>query len=643
MRVGKMKIRKSGCVLALAVSFLLVPIVSAQTTEEKETSETKSTVDHSKMDHSKMGQTKPDTAAVDHSKMDHSGMNMSKDSTSADSAKPAMEPVMEGMDHSAMGHAMPTDAFAWRMPPMDMSMPMTPGMMNMLPTSTPFLPGKGMDISALPEARPSEIMQFADGDTLVLEASLVRRTIGGEDFIMYGYNQQYPGPLIRADKGATVVVDFVNNIDQETTIHWHGLRLDNRFDGVPGLTQAPVKTGERFTYEVYFPDEGIYWYHPHVREDIQQDLGLYGNMLVDPVKANYYSPVNREEALILDDILMDAGGLFPFGNEQPVHALMGRFGNVMLANGSDDYRLTADRGEVVRFYLTNVANSRTFNVKFGNARVKVIGSDVSRFEREAWVNSVPIGPAERYIVEVQFDKPGDVAITNSIQAIDHFRGEFYPQVDTLALVSVSNETVADNHTDSFSSLREYADVTADVDSFRKYFDKEPDHTLALTLKHKNLPIETVRMMEIDTLYVPPMEWNDAMPMMNWQSSGAEVTWVLRDLDTGRENMDINWSFKKGDVVKMRIFNDPKSFHPMHHPIHVHGQRYLVLSVDGVPNQNLVWKDTAIVPVGSTADFLVDMTNPGKWMMHCHIAEHLQAGMMLGFTVTDDGSLTPDAQ
>jgi len=144
----------------------------------------------------------------------------------------------------------------------------------------------------------------------------------------------------------------------------------------------------------------------------------------------------------------------------------------------------------------------------------------------------------------------------------------------------------------------------------------------------------VRMMEIDTLYVPPMEWNDAMPMMNWQSSGNEVTWILKDLDTGKENMDIHWSFHTGEVTKIRIFNDPKSFHPMHHPIHVHGQRYLVLSIDGVPNDNLVWKDTAIVPVGSTMDILVDMTNPGEWMMHCHIAEHLQAGMMLSFTVSE---------
>jgi FtsP/CotA-like multicopper oxidase with cupredoxin domain len=90
----------------------------------------------------------------------------------------------------------------------------------------------------------------------------------------------------------------------------------------------------------------------------------------------------------------------------------------------------------------------------------------------------------------------------------------------------------------------------------------------------------------------------------------------------------------GDVSKIRIFNVPKSFHPMNHPIHIHGQRYLVLSMDGVSNRNQVWKDTAIVPVGSTMDILVDMSNPGTWMLHCHISEHLQSGMMLTFTVAE---------
>ena len=94
------------------------------------------------------------------------------------------------------------------------------------------------------------------------------------------------------------------------------------------------------------------------------------------------------------------------------------------------------------------------------------------------------------------------------------------------------------------------------------------------------------------------------------------------------------SFKVGDLVKIRIFNDPETIHPMNHPVHIHGQRFLVTEIDGVANPNLVWKDTAIVPVGATVDFLLEITNPGDWMMHCHIAEHLQAGMMVRFHVDE---------
>ncbi|SVC47864.1 uncharacterized protein METZ01_LOCUS300718, partial [marine metagenome] len=97
---------------------------------------------------------------------------------------------------------------------------------------------------------------------------------------------------------------------------------------------------------------------------------------------------------------------------------------------------------------------------------------------------------------------------------------------------------------------------------------------------------------------------------------------------------IQWEFDQGDVVKIRIFNSPDSFHPMNHPIHLHGQRFLVLNRDGNLNQNLVWKDTAILPVGSTMDLLVEMSNPGEWMFHCHISEHLQAGMSFNFTVRE---------
>lgn len=540
---------------------------------------------------------------------------------------------LAAQDHSMhMGHDMSAPPGAWRMVPMDPNMPMLPGLEDLLPVVGPFLPGAGVDPATLPAARPSEVVAMADGDTLDIAVSMVRRTIGGHELVMYGYNGQYPGPLIRAPRDATVVVRVTNEIELPTTIHWHGVRLDNRFDGVPGVTQEAIGRGESFTYQVKVPDAGMFWYHPHVREDVQQDLGLFGNLLVDAPEPDYYGPANREEVFVLDDILLDDQGLLPWGEESPTHALMGRFGNVLMVNGRTDWGLDVKRGEVVRFFLTNVANTRTFNVTFGGARAKVVASDVGRYEREQWVPSVVIGPAERYVVDVRFEEAGRVAIANTIQAVNHFRGDFYPQVDTLGIVTVSDEAASPDHGAAFETLRRHAEVAADVERYRPLFDKEPNHTIETTVRVSGLPIPIVQAMEMDTLYVPPMEFNDAMPMMNWLSTAEQVTWILRDMDTGAENEDIDWRFRLGDVVKIRVFNQPRSFHPMNHPFHIHGQRFLVVSMDGVPNENLVWKDTAIVPVGSTVDLLVEMSNPGTWMAHCHIAEHLHSGMMFSFVV-----------
>ncbi|MEC9355379.1 MAG: multicopper oxidase family protein [Gemmatimonadota bacterium] len=531
---------------------------------------------------------------------------------------------MPGMDMSG----------GWRMVPMDPNMIMLPGLTGVVPVVGAFLPAAGINPTNFPEAEPSQVVEMIDGDTLDIEVSIVRRNLNGHEMVMFGYNRQYPGPLIRAPKDATLVVRVRNEIELPTTIHWHGVRLANEFDGVPGVTQEAIQRGESFLYEVHVPDAGMFWYHPHAREDVQQDLGLFGNLLVTSPNPNYYGPVHREEILVLDDILMDEQGALPWGESAPTHALMGRFGNVMMVNGETDHQLSAKKGEVVRFFLTNVANSRTFNVTFGGAQVKLIASDVGRFEREVWVESVVIAPAERYVVDVRFEEPGTTLIANSIQAINHFRGEFYPHVDTLSIVTVSTETAAPGISDSFDSLRVHDEIAAELEPYRPHLHREPDYELEATLRVQDLPPAIVLSMEADTLFFPPMEWNDAMPVMNWLSTGDQVTWILKDRDTGAENADIDWNFKVGDLVKMRIFNSPDSFHPMNHPIHIHGQRFLVTAMDGAENQNLAWKDTAIVPVGSSMDLLVEMSNPGEWMLHCHIAEHLSAGMMFSFTVQE---------
>lgn len=511
--------------------------------------------------------------------------------------------------------------------PMPPGMKMMPGLVGLVPPVTPFLPGGGVDPLTLPAVQRSRVTRLSDGDTLDLTAMLVRRTIRGRLFAMYGFNGQVPGPLIRVPQNATITIRFHNRIDLPSTVHWHGVRLENRYDGVPGTTQDPVPPGGDFLYRVHFPDAGIYWYHPHVREDIEQPMGLFGNMLVDSPDPGYYSPVNGEEVLVVDDLLAQGDSLIPFGREVPDFALMGRVGNLHLVNGEPGYSLRVGRGAVVRFFFTNVASSRTYNLSFSGPPIKVVASDVSRFEREELVPSVVLAPAERNVVEVRFDRPGRYALVNAIQAINHYRGEFEAAVDTLGFVTVDSTPASPDYGAQFATLRTNPGVTRDIDRYRPFFDRPPDRSLRLTVRPSGLPLATVQFMAIDTAYYAPVEWVDGMPDMNWLSTSDQVTWIIRDDASGRENLDIDWHVPQGSVVKVRIVNDPKSFHPMQHPMHLHGQRMLVVSRDGVPTRNLVWKDTVIIPVGSTVDLLVDASNPGDWMLHCHIAEHLGSGMM----------------
>jgi len=474
-------------------------------------------------------------------------------------------------------------------------------------------------------------VRLAAGDTLHLSAGLVRRDIRGHVLTMYAFNGQYPGPLIEVARGAEIVVDFANHLDQPTSVHWHGVRLDNASDGVPGVTQAAVPPGGQFTYHVRFPDAGIYWYHPHVREDMQQNLGLFGNILVRdtrrPVPA---ARATRTQVLIFDDLLLGDDGLVPYGRSAVTHALMGRFGNVLLVNGEPTYHLAVRRGDIVQFYLTNASNTRVLNLSFPGARLKLVGGDAGNFERQQWVSSVVIAPAERYVVQARFDAGGVVPLVNRVRGLDHLFGRFVAITDTLGLVAVQGPRVGLGS--SFGILQTDSQATADIEKYRSYFSRPIDRTLLLTLETRHLPFVTRQLMLLDSSYFAPVEWAGSMPNMNWSSTTNEVRWILRDPSTGRENMDIGWTFRRDTVIKLRLVNDRQTLHGMQHPIHLHGQRFLVLGVNGVANDNLVWKDTVLVPAGAAVDLLVDLSNPGRWMLHCHIAEHLASQMMTLITV-----------
>ena len=519
----------------------------------------------------------------------------------------------------------------WDLPPMYEGVPMLPGVMATRPRSSPLLP---TDTADIPRALPSEVVELPDGGTLDLFAGFVRREIQGRELTMLAFNNQHPGPLIKVEKDATIFVNFTNETSLPTAVHWHGVRLENRYDGVPGLTQEAVEPGQTFRYQIYFKDAGIYWYHPHHREDVQQELGLAGNILVTPISTDYYSPVNREEVVMLDDLVLTQDGTVPFGLESSNYMLMGRFGNLFITNGEPEYSLETNAGEVVRFHFTNASNTRTFNISFrprtepdaNVVPIKVVGSDVGKLEHEVIVESIVLAPAERYVVEVFFDKAGSYELTNHVQGINHRMGVFLEEISILGTITVSESQTAVDHHQAFETLRTNLDVIADIDRYRSHFDRPVDHELVLTLEVDSLPPAIEQSMLYDWVYFNPVEWTGTMPVMNWSTTGAEVEWILRDAVTGDENTEVNWSFRVGDVVKIRIHNDRGAFHSMQHPLHIHGQRFLILEQNGVANNNLVWKDTVLLPAGSSTDILLELSNPGRWMVHCHIAEHLESGM-----------------
>jgi FtsP/CotA-like multicopper oxidase with cupredoxin domain len=130
-----------------------------------------------------------------------------------------------------------------------------------------------------------------------------------------------------------------------------------------------------------------------------------------------------------------------------------------------------------------------------------------------------------------------------------------------------------------------------------------------------------------------LEWEDLMPDINARTDASNMIWKLTDEATGATNAAIDWKFTVGDRVKLRLVNTMDSDHPMHHPFHVHGAgRFLVIDRDGEPPTNLAWKDTVLVSADEKVDLLLEITEPGLWMAHCHIAEHNQNGMMFSFRV-----------
>src|SRR5215210_5434523 len=346
------------------------------------------------------------------------------------------------------------------------------------------------ETAGLPEASSPSVVRLRNGDSFDLRIHPVRKRIGDAEVRMLGYNGSIPGPTLRVDQGSEITVHATNDGDVEATVHWHGLRLENRYDGVPEETQAPIASGETFTYKVQFPDPGLYWYHPHIREDFAQEMGLYAPIVVEPSDPSYWPAVDRQLTITLDDVLIEDGRMAPFHHSGPNFVAMGRFGNVMLVNGETEFSGEAAVGEVVRLYLVNTANTRIFNFAVRGARMKLVGGDSGRYERETFVEEVLLAPSERMIVDVLFDTPGEVRLEH--RTPDH--------VYDLGAFSATG-TATGNAASSFEVLRTDPELAAERQAMEHDFERAPDKTLAFVA---SMPLLYGEEVQPASSYVCPM-------------------------------------------------------------------------------------------------------------------------------------------
>jgi suppressor of ftsI len=501
------------------------------------------------------------------------------------------------------------------------------------------------DFKSLPDLKKPEVIVLSATETYELKATIVKQTVGGETFRRFAYNGSIPGPLFKIKQGQTAKIKFINETDVETSVHSHGLRHSWKMDGQVPRSQPAVKPGESFVYELKFPDAGVFWYHPHVREDYQQDMGLMGNFWVEPQNGSHWNEVNREDTIMVDDMLAKSPVAYPRVGAN--HAIMGRFGDTLLANGLEKPEWNYQPGEVVRYFITNAANTRTFRLRFNGAKMKLVGSDLSAFEQELFVDTVSIAPGERYIVEVQFPKTGAVTFENA------------PPDSTTTMIDLlpKGNAVEKSLSSVFDKLRTNAEMTREMKSAALGTKGQKRYKLSIEvdmgsqkMDHSQMNMSgmdhskmghgagTAQMKNADANKDVPwapvpskIEWQDGMKMMNEMSTTSEIKWKLKD-QAGKENMNVNWQLKLGKSVRIKIQNPSAGMHPMQHPIHFHGQRFYVEKVNGKTVQNRAWKDTVLVGQGDTVEIVLEASNPGKWMVHCHIAEHLTSGMMTNFDV-----------
>ena len=398
---------------------------------------------------------------------------------------------------------------------------------------------------------------------------------------VWSYNGIVPGPEIRIKLGDTLKINFTNNLPQQTTIHFHGVRVPNAMDGVPGVTQEPIEPGGKFVYEFTPKDAGTFWFHPHVRSSEQVERGLFGTLIVEDDADERYS---RDVVWVIDDWRMT--------NDRQVHErfntpmdLMhdGRWGNVITVNANLNEVLKARPGERIRLRLVNTSNARIYMPSFENLDAKVIAVD-GMYVREVFdFGKLELSPGNRIDVDITIPKDAN---GKSFNLVDNFGRT---QI-RLARIEVEGP-VAD--TPEF----EYP-TNPNVPEWKGADSVAIDKEYRLNARRKE------------------GGGGGMMGGIEWTINGK----AYPDYDP--------FTFRYAKFNTMRFTNESSRLHPMH----LHGQFFKVIARDGKPVSEPYFRDTVLVYPSQTIDIALVPLDKGVWVNHCHILEHAEAGMMTAVTV-----------
>ena len=462
-------------------------------------------------------------------------------------------------------------------------------------TRRSLLVGTAAMAAALPMQRPA-FSTAGPGAQVTLVAAPGRVALVGPphpETDVWCFGGRVPGPEIRIRQGARLRVRVENRLPEATTVHWHGIRVPNAMDGVGHLTQQPIAPGESFDYEFACPDAGTFWYHPHQRSLVQVGRGLYGALIVEEPEP---IAVDRDVTWVLDDwrLLRDASISDDFGNLHDI-AHNGRVGNTLTVNGRirDSFEVRA--GERLRLRLINAANARVFGLEFKGHRPLIIALDGQPVEPHAPPEGrVVLGPAMR--ADLLLDMTGRPGERLEV------RDSFYRGIEYRLL---------DLHYRDEPPLRDVAEPPVRLPP-----NPLPEPDLQNAERHQIL-LEGGMMGRMRSAKVDGKQTD----LRDLVQSG--LAWAINGVAAKEHAHQPLLTLTRNRSYVLELVNDTA----WHHPMHLHGHSFRVLTRNGKLTPHREWLDTVLLDPQERAEIAFVADNPGAWMFHCHILEHQAAGMM----------------